>query len=139
VSFLVEAGYWNKEQHFWGDDPTHYADAKELCRKIRGHLFRLETNSITAQDALARLNQSCRTGSLQRAGTRSEVCRFARMTVGVVGGPVRRTCAALQSGTTPVRQPCAGSLLSAVDFELSGLFWRPILGRFGVSAVGQVA
>jgi hypothetical protein len=63
VSFLVEAGYWNKDGRFWDDDPTHYAGAEDLCRKIRSHLVRLQTNSITARHALTRLDQSCRVGS----------------------------------------------------------------------------
>jgi hypothetical protein len=63
VSFLVEAGYWNKDGRFWDDDPTHYAGAEDLCRKIRSHLVKLQTNSITARHALTRLDQSCRVGS----------------------------------------------------------------------------
>lgn len=65
VSFLVEADYWNAERRFWDDDATRYAGADDLCRKIRGHLVKLQTNSITAQHALSRLNESCRVGNPQ--------------------------------------------------------------------------
>jgi hypothetical protein len=72
VSFLVEAGYWNKDGRFWDDDPTHYAGAEDLCRKIRSHLVKLQTNSITARHALTRLDQSClAAGNLPR-GKRDE-------------------------------------------------------------------
>jgi hypothetical protein len=62
VSFLVEVGYWNEDRQFWNDDPTHYAGAEDLCHKIGNHLVKLRTGSITAQHALAKLNQSCRVG-----------------------------------------------------------------------------
>jgi hypothetical protein len=65
VSFLVEADYWNTERRFWDDDATRYVGADDLCRKIRGHLVKLQTDSITAQHALARLNESCRVGNPQ--------------------------------------------------------------------------
>jgi hypothetical protein len=65
VSFLVEVGYWNTERRFWDDDPTNYAGAENLCRKVRSQLMKLQTASIAAQHALARLNESCGVGNLQ--------------------------------------------------------------------------
>lgn len=65
VSFLAEVGYWNTERRFWDDDPTRYAGAENLCRKVRSQLMKLQTAGITAQHALAKLNQSCPVGNSQ--------------------------------------------------------------------------
>jgi hypothetical protein len=59
VSFLVEAGYWSKEGAFWENGPTQHAGAGNLCRKIKSHLVKLQSISITARHGLARLNQAC--------------------------------------------------------------------------------
>lgn len=40
-----------------------YAGAENLCRKVRSQLMKLQTTAITAQHALAKLNQSCRVGN----------------------------------------------------------------------------
>ena len=65
VSFLAEVGYWNTERRFWDDDPTLYAGAENLCRKIRSQLMKLQTAAITVQHALAKLNRSCGVGNSQ--------------------------------------------------------------------------
>lgn len=65
VSFLDEVGYWDKDQRFWDSGTTNYAGAQDLCRKILRHLTKLQTNSIPAQEALLRMNKSCRVAVTQ--------------------------------------------------------------------------